>query len=216
MGEPAKGTSSGVWLGIGEASRLVGVDPGTLRRWADDGIVEVHVTPGGHRRFERRALERAVAARAATGPASLGGIGGTPERLTAAYRRNYQRAGHGARIAEAVPATDHGSYRETGRGLVAALVLHLDAGDPGDRDAALAEASRLAHGLGVRLHGSGISLTEAVSLFVTARRPFLAEIGALARRRSLAPRQVIGLFDEASVALDQCLLRFIDGHRGVA
>src|SRR5512147_2537487 len=46
------------WLSLGPASRLVGVDPDTLRRWADDGRVEVFVTPGRHRRFDRRALER--------------------------------------------------------------------------------------------------------------------------------------------------------------
>lgn len=216
MGDPVRGARAGAWLGIGEASRLVGVDVGTLRRWADEGIVEVHVTPGGNRRFERRALGRAVAARAASGPASLVRIGGTPDRMSAAYRRTYRGAGQGARIAGMVPPTDRSSYRETGRGLVTALVAHLDTGTDGDRAAALADASRLAHELGVRLGSSGISLTEAVSLFVMARRPFLEELGVLARRRALAPRQVVGLLDEASVALDQCLLRFIDGHRGVS
>ena len=46
------------WLSLGPASRLVGVDPDTLRRWADDGRIEAYVTPGGHRRFDRRAIER--------------------------------------------------------------------------------------------------------------------------------------------------------------
>ena len=50
------------WLSLGPASRLVGVDPDTLRRWADDGRVDVYVTPGGHRRFDRRAIEALVAA----------------------------------------------------------------------------------------------------------------------------------------------------------
>ena len=49
-------------LPLGEASRLLGVDPDTLRRWADEGRVPAFTTPGGHRRFERRALERLVAA----------------------------------------------------------------------------------------------------------------------------------------------------------
>ena len=54
-------------LALGEASRLLGVDPDTLRRWADEGRVPAFTTPGGHRRFERRALERLVASRR-TGP----------------------------------------------------------------------------------------------------------------------------------------------------
>ena len=51
------------WLSLGPASRLVGVDPDTLRRWADEGRVEAYVTPGGHRRFDRRAMEALVASR---------------------------------------------------------------------------------------------------------------------------------------------------------
>ncbi len=48
------------WLSLGPAARLVGVGPDTLRRWADVGRVEAFVTPGGHRRLSRRALERMV------------------------------------------------------------------------------------------------------------------------------------------------------------
>jgi len=38
-------------LTIGEASRLLGVSPITLRRWSDDGRIPVIVLPSGHRRF---------------------------------------------------------------------------------------------------------------------------------------------------------------------
>ncbi|HEV8654065.1 MAG TPA: helix-turn-helix domain-containing protein, partial [Candidatus Limnocylindria bacterium] len=50
---PTQTTSGkrGDWLTLGEASRILGVDPDTLRRWADNGKVEVFTTPGGHRRF---------------------------------------------------------------------------------------------------------------------------------------------------------------------
>ena len=44
------------WLSLGEASRLLGVTPATLRRWADHGDVAAFVTPGGHRRFPRTVI----------------------------------------------------------------------------------------------------------------------------------------------------------------
>lgn len=34
-----------------EAARYYGVTPFTLRRWADDGTIRAHTTPGGHRRY---------------------------------------------------------------------------------------------------------------------------------------------------------------------
>ncbi len=54
-----------------------------------------------------------------------------------------------------------------------------------------------------------------MALFVVARKPFMSELGALARRRALDSRQVSMLFDQASAALDQCLLSFVDGHQSV-
>jgi excisionase family DNA binding protein len=41
-----------------EASKLAGVGPSTLKRWADQGLLPCVRTAGGHRRFERSALER--------------------------------------------------------------------------------------------------------------------------------------------------------------
>jgi excisionase family DNA binding protein len=38
-------------LTIGEAARLLGISPITLRRWSDEGRVPVVVLPSGHRRF---------------------------------------------------------------------------------------------------------------------------------------------------------------------
>ena len=46
------------WLSTAEASRALGVHPDTLRRWADAGHVPVFVTPGNHRRFDRRDISR--------------------------------------------------------------------------------------------------------------------------------------------------------------
>lgn len=46
------------WLSLGAASRLLGVNPDSLRRWANAGRIDCITTPGGHRRFSRRSLER--------------------------------------------------------------------------------------------------------------------------------------------------------------
>ena len=78
-------------LPLGQASRLLGVDPDTLRRWADEGRVPAFTTLGGHRRFERRALERLVATRRTGAIGALGGVGDdrSPERgVPAAVRRD--------------------------------------------------------------------------------------------------------------------------------
>ncbi len=80
------------WLSLGPASRLVGVDPDTLRRWADEGRIEVYLTPGGHRRFARRTIDALTRTRR-PGSRPLASMGASPERLARAYRRSYTTDG---------------------------------------------------------------------------------------------------------------------------
>ena len=64
-----------------------------------------------------------------------------------------------------------------------------------------------------RLAAAGSSLTEAVSRFVAARQPFLAELAGLGRSRSLDPTRLAALYGDASAILDRLLLRFIATHQ---
>lgn len=45
------------WLGLAETAEILGVHPNTLRRWGDQGLLPVHRTEGGHRRFRREDIE---------------------------------------------------------------------------------------------------------------------------------------------------------------
>jgi excisionase family DNA binding protein len=197
------------WLSLGPASRLVGVDPDTLRRWADEGRVDVYVTPGGHRRFDRRTIDALVSTRRA-GSRPLASLGASPERLNRAYRRSYSADPTANQVpADDLAAREH--YRRDGRLLVEALVAHLDA-DPADvveRARSEAEATALVDHLARRLATAGTSLTEAVGLFVAARRPFLDELTGLGRRRALDAARLAALYDNASGLLDRLLLRLI-------
>jgi excisionase family DNA binding protein len=203
-------------LALGAASRLLGVDPDTLRRWADEGRVPAFTTPGGHRRFERRALERLIAARR-TGPAGgLASLGASPDRLSAAYRRRYGEYHTGGPDPRtSVPAAERESYRAIGRSLVEALVRHLDETGPGrahaERDA-VDQAARL----GERIAIHGVPLADGVSMFVAARRPFLAELSVVARRRGVDAARIGELYDTSTGLLDRLLLAFVAAHEVAA
>ena len=45
------------WVSLGEAAKLLGVHPTTVRNWADQGDLPFRRTPGRHRRFQRSILE---------------------------------------------------------------------------------------------------------------------------------------------------------------
>ena len=189
------------------------------------GQRKVYTTPGGHRRFERHALERvATERRPGTGrrttrppTRSLSSLGATPERLQRVYRRSYS-AGPGITRPDSAGEADREAYRHDGRRLVTALVAYLDTNalDARGRLAAEAKAEALVDDLARRLAGSGTSLTEAVALFVAARRPFLAELSSLGRRRTLDTGRLGALYEDASGLLDRLLLRLIATHQEAA
>ena len=40
------------WLSLSDAAKVLGVHPSTVRLWSDKGILPVHKTQGGHRRYK--------------------------------------------------------------------------------------------------------------------------------------------------------------------
>jgi excisionase family DNA binding protein len=199
-------------LSLGPASRLLGVDPDTLRRWADEGRIEAFTTAGGHRRFSRSSLERILQARRHDATIRLATLGATTDRLSRAYRRGYSD-GAGGPIREAVPPAEREAFRDDGRALVAALLAHLDAPDEDAREVAEVDALAATDALAGRVAAAGIPLSDAVSLFVAARSPFLTELGAIARRRSLDPDRLSAIYDRSSGLLDRLLLRLVATHQ---
>ena len=41
------------WLSLSDAAKLLGVHPSTVRLWSNKGVLPVHKTQGGHRRYKR-------------------------------------------------------------------------------------------------------------------------------------------------------------------
>lgn len=200
------------WIGLGEASSLLGIAPGTLRRWADEGRVPVFTTPGGHRRFSRSAL-RALLPADRQGRPTLARLGASPERIARVYRsRRARRVREAVPWAEAMSDETRITFRERGRNLVSLLLEHLDAADSRYAGLKLQEARRLAADYGREVAGLGSSMSEAVQGFLRFRTPFVGELASIARKRGLDTREATALLTDAEAAMDQLLLAFMTGH----
>jgi excisionase family DNA binding protein len=213
MPAPVRSTATEVeWLSLGPASRMIGVDPDTLRRWADTGRVQAFCTPGGHRRFRRADLLRFVQSRR-PGRTTLSVLGATPDRLARVYARSYRTSEQ--LDTTAYDSLDRDAFRAEGRRLIAALLAYLDA-TPAGRRRFEADATASVRATGERLARSGADVAGAVSAFIAARRPFLAELATLGRHRSLDAAAVTRLYDDAVTVLDRLLLELIDSFQATA
>ena len=201
------------WLSLGEASRLLGITPGTLRRWADQGDVAAFVTPGGHRRFPRSAIESLVPRPRSRRPV-LTGLTASASRVTRAYLRT-RRPGRPANDPGIGDLTDveRADLKDRGRRLLVLLLDHLNE-EPRRSSLKLAEAEEQAAQYGRRAAALGASLSATLEAFVRFREAFTAELAAIARRRRLDVREATALLVEGEGSVDRLLVALTSGYTG--
>lgn len=199
------------WVGLSEASRVLGVSPATLRRWSDAGRLRVFTTPGGHRRFSRAALERLLPADRSRRP-SISAAGLTPSRIARTYRRASRDAA--PELPWVLTLTDEQRvlFRERGHVLAASLLQYLDATQSEAAAHHLKEASGSAADYGTVAAGLGLSLSQTVEGFLRFRTPFHHELAVAARRRGFSTTETTDLLETAERAMDRLLVSTMTGH----
>lgn len=208
-----RNTTDDPWLPLGAASRLVGVGPDTLRRWADSGKVQSYQTPGGHRRFLRSSLEAMINAprRHRYGMERLADSAGT---IVGDVQRRMQRTGYAGQPWQArLNAEQRIDFRRWGQRTFNLVIEYVAAGKRAERALLLGEAEKMGALYGAEASKAGLSLAETVEAFLFFRTPVLEAIAAHLRRRSADVADVTSAFREASAAIDQVLVALVSSHR---
>lgn len=171
MQEKTRGTTPevGEWLTLGEASRLLGIHPATLRHWADQGAIKFFRTPGGHRRFALRDLQTFLTSpQLATVP---------EEYLQVALRHTRELLTSpqvaGERWHMSFSEAEKERRRQSGRRLLGLLMQYLSNGEE-DREKALQEARGVAREYGEDAARRGLTSRETAKAFIFFR-DFLVE-----------------------------------------
>jgi DNA-binding transcriptional MerR regulator len=199
------------WLGLGEASRLLGVAPGTLRRWSDTGQLVAFTTPGGHRRYRRSSLERLIPAERQGRP-SIVRSGMTPARLARVYRREARSTSRQLDWVVGLTGEQRDWFRHHGRRLAEALLANLDSEDDELAAASLADATGEAADYGRMAAELGVSLSVAVESFLRFRLPFMHQLALVARRRDLGGAATAELMEDAERLMDRLLVAAMNAH----
>lgn len=188
---------------------MLGISPSTLRRWADDGTVRTFVTPGGHRRFSRAAVQSLLpGTRHASVPAMLQGE--SRAQMSRVYRRELGRdAADELGWSETIGPEDRARFRQDGRRIVYAALGALEASDADERERRIEEAAAASAEYGRAAAGLRLPVSVTVATYLRFRRPFLAELSALARRRGLDAAAATELTDGARDMFDRLLVATI-------
>jgi len=201
------------WLPIGAASRLVGVGPDTLRRWADAGKVQSYQTAGGHRRFLRSSLE-AITAMPRRARYETGRLADSAGTIVGDVQRRMQRTGYaGMPWQSHLSAEQRADFRRWGQRTFNLVIEYVAATKRAERDLLLEEAERMGALYGQEASAAGLTLAEAVEAFLFYRSPVLEAILAHLRRRVAEVSQVTDAVREANAAIDQVLVTLVSSYR---
>jgi excisionase family DNA binding protein len=153
----------GNWLTLTEVSKLLGIHPSTVRNWADQGVLPVHRTQGGHRRFMRNEINLWMQAQRVNKPNSSEGMIQNAlsfARIQISEAHLEQQSWY-KKIDEAGKA----SYRRSGRDLVQGLIRSQVL----DEKAAEAEARVVGVDYASNGRRFGLTTLEAVQAFLFFR-----------------------------------------------
>jgi len=201
------------WLQLGAASRLVGVGPDTLRRWADSGKVQSYTTPGGHRRFLRSSLETMINA-PRRHRYEVEQLTDSAQTMAADVHRRMQRTGYAGQPWQArLTAEQRADFRRWGQRTFNLVIEYVAASRQTERDLLLEEAQRMGALYGAEASRAGLTLAETIEAFLFFRSPVIDAIAGQLRRRAAATADVTTAYREANEAIDQVLLSVVSSYR---
>jgi excisionase family DNA binding protein len=154
----------GNWLTLKEVSELLGIHPSTVRNWADQGVLPVHRTQGGHRRFLRTELDLWMQSQRVNQPEKSEGI----IQNALSYARFQISEAHLEEQIwyQKIDQAGRASYRRSGRTLVQGLIRSQAL----DENAAAAEARVVGVDYGNNGRRFGLTMLEAVQAFLFFRK----------------------------------------------
>jgi excisionase family DNA binding protein len=152
------------WVSLGEAAKILGVHPATVRNWADRGELPFRRTPGGHRRFRRLDLLQWAASQNSAQPAEAQIIvQSAMGRILMEMMDEGQLGGQAWYAKLSYEARE--SLRSKVRRLLDALMYHLASNTGGNHNTPPGTAIDVGKDYAAMMRSQGLKLTDTVRGF---------------------------------------------------
>jgi excisionase family DNA binding protein len=201
------------WLTIREASRLLGVHIGTVREWADAGVLPSYRTAGGHRRFSAFGLEEFLNHQSQSPSDNHSSPREHALRVVRAELETHplKHSPWFQHLGTKLSAEQRQQQREIGQHLLACVVAFVE--EPEARDHFLDEGRRIAREYGRTFQANGLSAGNAARATIYFRQIILKTVLSDKLGSRTGDEEDARLFERVSAFLDEILLALLDAYQ---
>lgn len=195
------------WLRLSEVAQILGVHPSTVRNWSDKGVLPVHRTQGGHRRYQQSEIDLWMQSQRASGPNDVHLVVQNALKFTRFQISEGRLNAEGWYTKLDEKAREQ--YRLSGRALLQGLIGYL--AYYGQK----AEAEAHALGYEYASHGRrhGLSVVEAVNAFLFFRSLLIESMLKVYEAASVrSPYAWSDMFRKINAFTDQILTALLETY----
>ena len=191
------------WLSLSGAAKVLGVHPSTVRLWSDKGILPVHKTQGGHRRYKYGELS--LWAESNQRPSEI-----EPERMMQEVTKNVRmQISEGRLQAEAwyqkLDEDARAQYRMSARSLFHGLMNYM-ATEGADAES---EAYAIGYEYASRAHRYSLNYVDAVRAFLFFRTTLIDSVIKVYRESNVPSGQTADTFGKMYTFTDDILISLL-------
>ena len=197
------------WLTLSKAAKLLGVHPSTVRLWSDKGVLPVHKTQGGHRRYKRGEILLWAEANSRSSEEAI-----EPEGMMNEVVKNvhmqiseghlqeetwYQKLDEDARA----------QYRISARSLFQGLVNYMAT----DGEGAASEAYAIGYEYASRARRYQLSYVDAAKAFLFFRDTLVESVIKVYREANVPTKKATEMYRKMYTFTDDILISLLDTYR---
>jgi excisionase family DNA binding protein len=194
------------WLTLSQAAELLGVHFTTLRRWADQGLIEHIRTPGGKRKFNRKSLEIFLS-RYRYPAISTNRFEEIQSKAILQTRQYLQNEVTRQQWFLHLDETKRQNMRIVGHRLIALMFQYCSRDTNGE--AFLKEGELIAAEYGQFCKSIGLSLSECIQAFLFFRQPLLNSMHETGTLTGISDQEGHRLFQRLNYFLDRVLIGMV-------